>query len=294
MRTFEIENEILKASVRAYGAELCSLVKKETGEQYLWSGDAKYWTGISPLLFPVVGNFRDKQYRYQGKTYTMKQHGFAREKEFSLVSRTENELWLAIEDDPETYSQYPFRFRLEAGYRLEGNTLQVMWKVKNREDRVMYFSIGGHPALRCPLSGEPDKTKAYLGFEDDDDTLDYLMVDPATNRVGDKVHSFHLEDGLHRITPGMFDYDALMFDNYQIKVAYLAGPDRKPYVRLHTQAPVTAFWSPEKTDAPFVCFEPWYGVPDGVDFSGTLEERKWEQQAEPNGTFEAGYTLEIL
>ena len=51
--------------------------------------------------------------------------------------------------------------------------------------------------------------------------------DPATNRVGDKVHSFHLEDGLHRITPGMFDYDALMFDNYQIKVAYLAGPDRK-------------------------------------------------------------------
>ena len=92
----------------------------------------KYWIGISPLLFPVVGNFRDKQYRYQGKTYTMKQHGFAREKEFSLVSRTENELWLAIEDDPETYSQYPFRFRLEAGYRLEGNTLQVMWKVKNR------------------------------------------------------------------------------------------------------------------------------------------------------------------
>ena len=85
-----------------------------------------------------------------------------------------------------------------------------------------------------------------------------------------------------------------MFDNYQIKVAYLAGPDRKPYVRLHTQAPVTAFWSPEKTDAPFVCFEPWYGVPDGVDFSGTLEERKWEQQAEPHGTFEAGYTLEIL
>ena len=115
MRTFEIENEILKASVRAYGAELCSLVKKETGEQYLWSGDAKYWTGISPLLFPVVGNFRDKQYRYQGKTYTMKQHGFAREKEFSLVSRTENELWLAIEDDPETYSQYPFRFRLPSG-----------------------------------------------------------------------------------------------------------------------------------------------------------------------------------
>ena len=60
MRTFEIENEILKASVRAYGAELCSLVKKETGEQYLWSGDAKYWTGISPLLFPVVGNFHTR------------------------------------------------------------------------------------------------------------------------------------------------------------------------------------------------------------------------------------------
>ncbi len=294
MKTYKIENELLTASVRAHGAELCALENRETGVSYLWNGDARYWTGISPLLFPVVGNFRDRQYRYQGKTYTMKQHGFARDKDFTLVSQTDNELWLALEDDEETYEQYPFHFRLEAGYRLEGNTLQVMWRVKNREDRVMYFSIGGHPALRCPLTGEPDKTKAYLGFEDDDDTLDYLMVDLATGRVGDKSHSFHLEEGLHRITPGMFDYDALMFDNYQVKSAFLAGPDKKPYIRLYTNSPVTAFWSPEKTDAPFVCFEPWFGIPDGVDFSGTLEERKWEQQAGPGETYEAGYRLEIL
>lgn len=294
MKTYEIENEILKISVRTLGAELCSLVKKETGEQYLWNGDARYWKGISPLLFPVVGSFRDGKYRYQGKTYTMEKHGFARKKEFSLVSRTERELWLSLEDDPETYRQYPFHFCLEVGYRLEENSLQVMWRVNNREDRVMYFSIGGHPALRCPLRGEPDKTKAYLGFEVPNGTLDYLMVDPSTGRVGDKEHSFHLENGLHRITPEMFDYDALMFDNYQVKTAFLAGTDKTVYVRLHTQSPVTAFWSPEKTDAPFVCFEPWYGIPDGVNFSGTLEERKWGQKAEPHGVFEAGYRLEIL
>lgn len=294
MREYQIENEVLKASVREMGAELSSLVKKESGTEYLWSGDARYWSGISPILFPVVGNFRDKQYRYEGKTYTMQQHGFARRRNFRLVSRTEEEIWLALEDDEETYAQYPFRFCLEAGYRLEGNFLRVMWRVRSREGKTMYFSIGGHPAIRCPLTGTPDKTVGYLGFENEDEFLDYLLVDPATNRVGDKYHSFHLDGGVHRITKDLFDYDALMFDNYQVKTAWLAGADKVPYIRLHTQAPVTAFWSPEKTDAPFVCFEPWYGIPDGVDFSGTLEERRWGQKAEAGQTFEAEYSLEIL
>lgn len=294
MNTYQLENEMLKISVRELGAELCSLIKKETGTEYLWSGDPRYWSGISPVLFPVVGNFRDRQYRYQGKTYAMKQHGFARRKNFRLKSQTADEIWMVLEEDEETLDQYPFRFRLEIGYRLEQSVVRVMWNVCNPGDETLYFSIGGHPAIRCPLVGEPDKTKAYLGIPAEDGALRYLLVDADTGRVGEELHQFSTENGLHRITREMFDLDALMFPEYQVREAFLAGEDKKPYIRLRTEAPVTAFWSPAKTDAPFVCFEPWYGIPDGVAFQGTLEERKYGQKAAAGSCFRAQYELEIV
>ena len=39
-----------------------------------WCGDPKYWGRTSPVLFPFVGAPKNKEYRYEGRTYPMGQH----------------------------------------------------------------------------------------------------------------------------------------------------------------------------------------------------------------------------
>ena len=120
MALYELENEFVRIGVEAHGAELRSLVAKETGREYMWSGDPAYWGRVSPLLFPVVGAYRDGISRYRGQTYRMSQHGFARDMDFMVTEQSKTEIWFCLTDSDETWEKYPFAFSLEAGYRLEG------------------------------------------------------------------------------------------------------------------------------------------------------------------------------
>jgi len=146
MANYILENELLKVTIRSQGAELISIIKKETGVEYLWCADGKYWEWTSPILFPLVGGLRDKKYTYEGKTYPMMQHGFARDNEHTVTEQSETQIWFAFSDNEETQKIYPFAFKLEIGYVLEGNDIQVKWRVTNTDNKTLYFSIGAHPA----------------------------------------------------------------------------------------------------------------------------------------------------
>ena len=102
-------------------------------------GDPAFWKRTSPVLFPLVGNYRDKESVYQGKTYTMSQHGFARDMDFSVTEEKDQEIWFALQETPETKEKYPFDFKLSIGYRLENRTVQVIWKVENTNRETMLF-----------------------------------------------------------------------------------------------------------------------------------------------------------
>ena len=73
MSIYQLENEVISISVDSRGAELKSLKRKDTGTEYMWCGDAKYWGRTSPILFPFVGGVKNKEYRTQGRTYSMTQ-----------------------------------------------------------------------------------------------------------------------------------------------------------------------------------------------------------------------------
>ena len=49
-----IANNYLAAEISPLGAELQSITSRD-GANWLWHGDAQWWTGRAPLLFPVVG-----------------------------------------------------------------------------------------------------------------------------------------------------------------------------------------------------------------------------------------------
>lgn len=85
---YTLENENLKVEIDSFGAEIKSVKRKSDNFEYMWCGDKKYWGRTSPVLFPFVGAPKNKEYRYDGKTYTMGQHGFARDMEFTQICRT--------------------------------------------------------------------------------------------------------------------------------------------------------------------------------------------------------------
>ena len=133
---YELQNKYIKIKVNTLGAELKSLYSLHNNKEYLWSGNPDYWKRSAPILFPFVGRLNKQQYRYNGKTYKMSQHGFARDKEFQLIEKKDNKLSFLLTEDKQSYAIYPFKFNLTQEYELQENKLIVSWKVTNTDKKL--------------------------------------------------------------------------------------------------------------------------------------------------------------
>ncbi len=294
---YSLNNEFITIKINRFGAELSSIMNNKTNQEYLWNGDPKFWKRQAPILFPFVGSSKDKGYTYEGKTYPMAQHGFARDMEFDLIRSSENEIWFGLNWNEESLKRYPFHFTLELGYRLVNNRVDVLWKVINQGEEIMYFSIGGHPAFNCPLKPEEQRDEYYLDFHTEK-SIDYLLVNMENGlEVKSSPNAHHkliTEHGIHPITPHMFDKDALIIEDKQCNKISLLTPDKTPYITLHFDTPLVGIWSPAGTVAPFICIEPWYGRCDSEDFVGSLEDKDYINRLEPKEQFVGGYQIELL
>lgn len=286
-----LENDNLKVTINHFGAELCSMIKKETGVEYMWNADEKFWKRSAPVLFPFVGSLKNGEFLYEGKSYPMGQHGFARDMEFSLVSNNGTEAWFSLSSDETTYEKYPFAFTLEIGYLLKNSTLRVIWKVINEDDKQMYFSIGGHPAFMCPLNGKGKQTDYFIEFDTNKD-LKYSKLS-NNGLVYKKDNILAVNGGKMQVTENLFDEDALVVEGNQAHRISLCKPDGTPYLTVVFDAPLFGLWSPAKKNAPFICIEPWYGRCDSEAFSGTLAEREYGHSLRSHEGFEAAFEIEV-
>lgn len=287
----KLSNSELQIMVSAAGAELCSIMCN--GKEYLWQADPAYWNRHSPVLFPIVGRVWDNTYRCEGGTYSLGQHGFARDMEFSLVSVSDDEVWYRLTDNEETLRKYPYNFCLEIGYRIEGKKIHVMWRVANSGDREMYFQIGAHPAFYFPGYDSTTKERGFFGF-DRTDGLEYILIGEKGCAVTDVHYPLNLKDGLLPLDTSTFDGDALILENGQVKVVTLYDNARKAVLNLQFDAPVVGLWSPPAKNAPFVCIEPWYGRCDRMNYDGEYKDKDWIQKLQPKEVFNGGYVIEIL
>ena len=76
------------------------------------------------------------------------------------------------------------------------------------------------------------------------------------------------------------------------------GPIQGMTVTVDNQGHVKGFpsvgvWSKPKTDAPYICLEPWIGRVDNMGFTGELPEKFEEQCAQPGESFKAVYTITV-
>lgn len=285
---YSLSNGIISVTIDSHGAEICS-VKNSEGKEYIWNADSTYWGRHAPVLFPVVGKFNGCVYRYNEKEYSMGQHGFARDMEFTCKKQGENEIWFELCDNEQTRKVYPFVFSLQIGYRIHENAVEVLWRVLNKDEKEkMYFSIGAHPAFVCPWA--ESLQKPYRLMFSGSKELSYRFLN-ADGLLVEKAYELKLEDGQKEIGEHFFDESAYVFEDSGLSEVALVTPEGNPYVTVRFDAPVVGIWSPEKKQAPFVCIEPWYGRCDKVDFSGTLEEREWGNVLAPKEVFEHSYEI---
>ncbi len=289
---YVLENSILRVEIDSFGAEIKSIRSKANNQEYMWNGDKKYWGRTSPVLFPFVGSLKNKEYRWQGRTYPMGQHGFARDMEHSMTEKTDDSIWFELASSEKTLAKYPFPFVLRIGYQLEENKVAVIWKVENTGDAPMHFSIGAHPAFVCPVHGEADKTGYRLFFDG---------LDEVHHHGNDRAEGLSMAEDLviplqnHRavITPEFFDRCTYIIEGNQTKEVGLEDPDGRRIVTMYFDTPLFALWSPEEKNAPFLCIEPWYGRCDSVDFHGTLDEREYNNCLNANEQFEGSYIMKF-
>ena len=285
-----ISNKQLTIQVSPHGAELCSIVAN--GKEYLWQADPAFWKRHSPVLFPIVGSVWENEYRNEGIPYTLTQHGFARDMEFTLISEKEDEVRYRLVNNEETLHKYPFPFCLEIGYRIQGKKIEVKWEVKNTGDKEMYFQIGALPAFYWPEFDASNSERGFFRF-DKENGLKYILIsekgcaDPSTE------YSLEWTDGLLPLDTHTFDKDALILENEQVRKVTLYNKEKLAYLSLHFNAPVVGLWSPPAKNAPFVCIEPWYGRCDRAHYTGEYKDKDWMQHLQPSEIFQGGYTIEI-
>ena len=224
-----ISNEQLTIQVSPHGAELCSIFAN--GKEYLWQADPAFWKRHSPILFPIVGSVWENEYRNEGIPYTLTQHGFARDMEFTLVSEKEDEIHYRLISNGETLQKYPFPFCLEIGYRIQGKQIEVIWKVKNTGDKEMHFQIGAHPAFYWPEFDANSLERGFFGF-DRKDGLKYILISEKGCADPSVEYSLEMTDGLLPLDTHTFDKDALILENEQVRKVTLYNKEKRAYLKF--------------------------------------------------------------
>jgi galactose mutarotase-like enzyme len=266
MSNITIGNEHLSVEVSALGAEMQSLVGRD-GRSWLWHGDAAFWTGRSPILFPIVGKAPDDHVSIGGVRYPMGQHGFARRSEFVLTGSGSDFCRFELAASAQSRASYPFEFLLSVEHRLVGRAVEVTAEVTNRDTRPMPYGIGFHPAFVWPLPGCEGLDHMIW--------LDNGASPPLARLVDGLVDPQPMPspfvDGALLLERADFTGDTMIFlKGAGSGLIYGAG-DAAVQLRWEN-LPNLAFWS-KQADAPFLCLEPWHGTAAAVGRGDGIEAR---------------------
>lgn len=287
----EISNNQLAVTISPIGAEVQSIKDVNTQCEYLWHGDAQWWSGHSPILFPIVGGLWNGTCRVDGQELHISKHGFVRRAPWRVVCVEADKAVFEFVSTVGTFAIFPYAFRLTATYSLDDRKLRAEFCVENLGGSPFCFQLGGHPAIAFPNWDDAQPLDGYLRLEGNPTHVlragEQGCLEPDTFPVPLNA------DGLVPLTVDTFSHEALIFDNRQVSAATVLTPSGQPVARVESTAPVWLFWSPQGVHTPFVCLEPWYGLCDHQSFCGDITERPYINTVNGHATWMGGYGIEI-
>jgi galactose mutarotase-like enzyme len=284
-----LDNGVIRITVNPHGAELCSLVHLENNLEYIWQA-GKEWPKHSPVLFPIVGSLKDDVYYHNDNAYTMTRHGFARDKNFSLMEQGPHRLMFRLQDDEETRKIYPFHFILEINYALIDDTLQVTYLVCNTGADAMYFSIGAHPAFNVPVDPQKNHEDYSLQF-DTPVTAGNWHLEHAL--VADHPTPFLKDATSLKLNKTLFEKDALIFKGFESNTIRITDDAQQHGIDFQlNRAPYLGLWAAKCAD--FLCIEPWYGISDSHTTDQVLADKEGIQKLEKGDVFTKSWSVRVF
>ncbi|MBC7913472.1 MAG: aldose 1-epimerase family protein [Pyrinomonadaceae bacterium] len=284
-----LENEQLKATLHPIGAELQSLYRTDFGIEYMWNGNPDFWPRHSPLLFPIVGGLKEDMFSYKGEKYTLAKHGFARDMEFEVESTSTDSASFILKSSSETLKSYPFNFILRVNYKLELNRIMVTYQIENPSEEELYFSIGTHPAFTIPLIPGTTYKDYFLEFDTVENSQRYTLDGNILNGTVpylENQKTLPLEESL-------FYEDAIIFKDLKSEALSIKTQKSPHGIKFNFSGfPYMGIWAAK--DAPFVCIEPWCGIPDSEDHNQNIEEKEGIIALPPGENWSKGWSLETF
>lgn len=272
-----IRSNALTAQVNPFGAELTSL-RDTAGRELMTDADPAFWTGRAPLLFPIVGRLADDELRVDGQAYAMKQHGFARRMPFAVIEANAASATFRLTDTADTRAAYPFAFRLDVAFTLDGATLTIDVTIANPADTPLPASFGFHPAFAWPLPYGHAREAHRIVFASDEPAPIRRLENGLI--AGDRPSP--LEGRTLPLSDALFADDALVWTGVRSQsVRY--GADTGPQLEIgFADTPDLGIWT--KPGSHFVCVEPWHGHADPVGHAGDFRDKPGVFEVVPGGS----------
>lgn len=267
---YSIKNRFLTVQIKSIGAELQSI--KKDNIEYLWQGDENSWKNRATNIFPYIGRTKNGKYTFKGNVYEMGSHGFARNTEFSSLKESEEKIIFKIESSEKTLKCYPFNFEFFIIYELKENNINISFKVINKDEKTMYFGVGGHPGFIVPIEKDLYFEDYYLEFYEKSKPK---RINTSTNCLVLNESYYRLEnDNILRLKNDIFDDDAIILNNVCKSVTLKSDKsDRKIFIS-YPDMNYLALWQTPKKSPNFICIEPWTSTPSRDDRIEDLESQE--------------------
>ncbi len=289
----ELKHGGRRARVTTLGAELVSY-QDESGREYIWSGDAAYWPGRNPLLFPIVGGLKDGKIQVKGKEVSMERHGFARRREFAVTGQGADWAELTLEQDEATLALYPWPFRLTVRQQLTDGGFATSVTVTNTGEEALPYCVGAHTGFRCPL----DEGEAFTDYDirfpqketcktlvPDANGLDWARTLPCLEDTDTLPLDYHWFDQL----------DTLIFRGLKSQSVRLVSRKSGRGVEMSFPGyPILAFWTMPGKKAPYLCIEPWHGCSAVAGEGPELADKAYCITLAPGESRTLGYEVRTL
>lgn len=254
---YTLKNDTLEVKISDLGAEIQSV--KRGNCEYIWQGNPEFWECRAPIMFPFCGRQFEGKYTVNGKTFEMTNHGFAKFSEFS-AKQDGNRILFTLTANEKTKEIYPFDFIFEVAYELVGDKLSSTLTVKNPGKEVLPATVGAHPGFNIPLDrGEFEDW--YAEFENPC-SPDEILSTPAVFLTGRKRALPIIEGSkIIHLKHSYFDIDAVFMQSADRKVTLKSAKSERFVTVSFPDMPYVGFWHAKKSKAPYVCVEPWCGLP---------------------------------
>jgi galactose mutarotase-like enzyme len=274
----KLENANIRVSFSSEGAQMVSFLDKKTKKEWVWSGDKQFWGQHNPILFPIVGSTYDKKIRFENQVTEMGNHGFTRYAQFKLIKEDDHLIQWLLQDDENTFAQYPYHFKLWVDYYLNEHSVDVVYRIENNSDDMMPFCFGLHPAFSTQSDGVHGKI--HIEFACPEINVPDQIKSPSTK------YSVFLDDAFFEEVP-----------------TWMITAPKSPFVtlreqghgmRVHVQGyRYLAFW--KKAKAPFICIEPWHAHDDfEVNEAILFKDRKDTLWLHPQRSYVSSIRYELI